>query len=215
MLNFEVDDTCSPKSENKKKLEKFCIKNMKKWSHLPCIIVSGWLYNSVRDIFLTHLGLLMATEHPLDTWSYLDFVADHVHPRLLMAAFSRITEHVTKLGSWMWDWTQVTSTITRSQSNRAPSHNGRAVDKSAATFWCHYINMEQILLFTVSLFEVNMHRKNWLVLLITCWASDPHQAKFMQTVLCFSVQLRVFDPGLLNTVFLLMTGQNKTFAHGS
>ncbi len=43
------------------------------------------------------------------------------------------------------------STVTRSQSNRAPlgcggtgdSHHGCAADKSAATVWCYHVNMDQ------------------------------------------------------------------------
>ncbi len=43
------------------------------------------------------------------------------------------------------------STVTRSQSNRAPlwcggtrdSHHGRTADKSAATAWCYHVNMNQ------------------------------------------------------------------------
>ncbi len=46
----------------------------------------------------------------------------------------------------------MTSTVTRSQSNRAPlgcggtrdSHHGCADDKSAATVWCYHDNMDQI-----------------------------------------------------------------------
>ncbi len=46
---------------------------------------------------------------------------------------------------------QMDSTVTRSQSNRAPLgcggtgdlHHGRAADKSAATAWCYHVNMNQ------------------------------------------------------------------------
>ncbi len=59
-----------------------------------------------------------------------------------------------KLFSWTWQWvhfTQMASTVTRSQSNRAPlgcgwsrdSHHGWAADKSAATAWCYHVNMNQ------------------------------------------------------------------------
>ncbi len=55
---------------------------------------------------------------------------------------------------WTWQWvhfTQMASTVTRSQSNRANlgcdgtgySHHGCAVDKSAATAWCYHVNMDQ------------------------------------------------------------------------
>ncbi len=59
-----------------------------------------------------------------------------------------------RLVSWTWQWvhfTQMASTVTRSQSNRAPlgcggtgdSHHGCAADKSAATVWCYHVNMDQ------------------------------------------------------------------------
>ncbi len=59
-----------------------------------------------------------------------------------------------RLDSWTWQWvhfTQMGSTVTRSQSNRAPlgcggmgySHHGCAADKSAATAWCYHVNMDQ------------------------------------------------------------------------
>ncbi len=59
-----------------------------------------------------------------------------------------------RLVSWTWQWvhfTQMTSTVTRSQSNRAPlgcggtrdSHHGCADDKSAATVWRYHDNMDQ------------------------------------------------------------------------
>ncbi len=58
-----------------------------------------------------------------------------------------------RLVSWTWQWvhfTQIASTITRSQSNRAPlgcggtrdSHHGCADDKSAATVWYYHDNMD-------------------------------------------------------------------------
>ncbi len=48
-------------------------------------------------------------------------------------------------------FTQMASTVTRSQSNRAPlgcggtgdSHHGCAADKSAATAWCYHVNLDQ------------------------------------------------------------------------
>ncbi len=58
------------------------------------------------------------------------------------------------LVSWTWQWvhfTQMASTVTRSQSNRVhlgcggtgDSHHGCAADKSAATAWCYHVNMDQ------------------------------------------------------------------------
>ncbi len=60
---------------------------------------------------------------------------------------SQSSNHL-RLVSWTWQWvhfTQMTSTVTRSQSNRAAlgcggtrdSHHGCADDKSAATVWCY------------------------------------------------------------------------------
>ncbi len=55
-------------------------------------------------------------------------------------------------GTWQWvHFTQMASTVTRSQSNRAPlgcggtgdSHHGCAADKSAATAWRYHVNMDQ------------------------------------------------------------------------
>ncbi len=81
---------------------------------------------------------------------------------------SRIMHHVTKLKSsqtgfsnhlrlvsWTWQWvhfTQMSSTVTRSQSNRASlgcggtgdSRHGCADDKSTATAWCYHDNMTKI-----------------------------------------------------------------------
>ncbi len=59
-----------------------------------------------------------------------------------------------RLVSWTWQWvhfTQMNSTDTRSQSNRAPlgcggtgdSHHGCAADKSAAAAWWYHDNMNQ------------------------------------------------------------------------
>ncbi len=65
---------------------------------------------------------------------------------------SQSSNHL-RLVSWTWKWvhfTQTASTVTRSQSNRAPlgcggmrySHHGCAADKSAATAWCYHVNMD-------------------------------------------------------------------------
>ncbi len=66
---------------------------------------------------------------------------------------SQSSNHL-RLVSWTWQWvhfTQMASTVTRSQSNRAPlgcggtgdSHHGCAADKSAATTWIYRVNMDQ------------------------------------------------------------------------
>ncbi len=75
------------------------------------------------------LGLLAPIEHRLNSTVYLSIVADHVHPfmttvyHLLMYfqqdnAPSQSSNHL-RLVSWTWQWvhfTQMTSTVTRSQS---------------------------------------------------------------------------------------------------
>ncbi len=61
---------------------------------------------------------------------------------------------VVQLFSWTWQWvnfTQMASTVTRSQSSRAAlgcggtgdSHHGCTDDKSAETVWCYHVNMDQ------------------------------------------------------------------------
>ncbi len=62
---------------------------------------------------------------------------------------SQSSNHL-RLVSWTWQWvhfTQMASTVTRSQSNRAPlgcggmgdSHHGWAAEKYAATVWSYHI----------------------------------------------------------------------------
>ncbi len=120
----------------------------------------------VWGIFSWHtFGLLVPIEHRLNITVYLSIVADHVHPfmttvyHLLMYfqqdnAPSQRSNHL-RLVSWTWQWvhfTQMSSTVTRSQSNRAAlgcggtrdSHHGCADDKSAATAWCYHDNMTNI-----------------------------------------------------------------------
>ncbi len=115
----------------------------------------------VWGVFSWHtLGPLVPIEHRLNTTAYLSIVAGHVHPFMTTvypssdATSSRIMHHVSNhlwLVSWTWQWvhfTQMASTVTRSQSNRAPlgcggtgdSHHGCAADKSAATVMlsCQY-----------------------------------------------------------------------------
>ncbi len=63
---------------------------------------------------------------------------------------SQSSNHL-RLVSWTWHFTQMASTITWSQSKRAPLgcggredlHHGCAADKSAATAWCYHVNIDQ------------------------------------------------------------------------
>ncbi len=60
-------------------------------------------------IFSWHtLGPLVPIEHRLNTTAYLSIVADHVHPFMLMATYSRIMHHVTKLKSSQTDFLNMT-----------------------------------------------------------------------------------------------------------
>ncbi len=130
----------------------------------------------VWGIFSWHtLGPLVPIEHRLHATAYLSIVADHVHPFMTTVypssdtTSSRITmlqsSNHLRLVSWTWQWvhfTQMASTVTRSQSNRAPlgcggtgdSHHGCAADKSAVTAWCYHVNMDQNL---------------WEMFLKPCW----------------------------------------------
>ncbi len=81
------------------------------------------------------LGPLVPIEHILNATVYLSIVADHVHPFMDYSVpifwwntSSRIMHHVTKLNHLRlvlehdneFHFTQMASTVTRSQSNRAP-----------------------------------------------------------------------------------------------
>ncbi len=117
----------------------------------------------VWRIFSWHtLAPLVPIEHHLNVTAFLSIVADHVHPFYdysvpifwwLLCTMLQSSNHL-RLVSWTWQWvnfTQMASTVTRSQSDRAPlgcggtedSHQGCAADKSAATAWCSHINMDQ------------------------------------------------------------------------
>ncbi len=123
------------------------------------------LYNIYAYTLTGHfMRYTCLVEHRLNATVYLSIVSDHVHPfmttvyHLLMYfqqdnAPSQSSNHL-RLVSWTWQWvhfTQMTSTVTRSQSNRAPlgcggtrdSHHGCTADKSAATVWCYHVNMDQ------------------------------------------------------------------------
>ncbi len=138
----------------------FGIKKMKAWIH-PALSQRFRLV-VVWGIFSWHtLSPLVPIEHRLNATVYLSIVADHVHPfmttvyHLLMYFQQDNAPSQTQIISdWFLEWvhfTQMASTVTRFQSNRATlgcggkgySHHGCAADKSAATAWCYDINMDQ------------------------------------------------------------------------
>ncbi len=120
----------------------------------------------IWGIFSWHtFSPLVPIEYHLNASAYLSIVADHVHPFMTTVypssdgyfqqdnAPCHSSNHL-RLVSWTWQWvhfTQMASTVTRSQSNRAPLgsggtgdlHHGCAADKSAATAWCYHVNMDQ------------------------------------------------------------------------
>ncbi len=125
---------------------------------LPCLNGSGWWWwcNGVGDIFFAHFGPLSTNwasfkrlslpEYCFWPWPSLYDYSAPIFWWLLPArlcTMSQSSNHL-RLVSWTWQWvhyTQMASTVTRSQSNRAPlgcggmgdSHHGCAADKSAAT----------------------------------------------------------------------------------
>ncbi len=121
----------------------------------------------VRGTFSWHtLGPLAPIGHSLNGTAYLSIVADNVHLFMTTvypssegyiqqdnAPCSQSSNHL-RLVSWTWQWvqfTQMASTVTRSQSNRAPLgsggtgdlHHGCAANKSVATAWCYHVNVDQ------------------------------------------------------------------------
>lgn len=133
---------------------------MNQWI-LACVNSSGqeWCCYDV-GIFSWHtLSPLIPVRHCVNARAYLSIVADHVLSsmvtfyRLLMAASSRMKRHVTNQTSSQAASSNmnITSTVTRSQSIRAPlgcSETGGlqhefVADKSAATDGRCHVNMEQ------------------------------------------------------------------------
>ncbi len=111
------------------------------------------------------LGPLVPIEHRLNGTAYLSIVADHIHPFMTTVypssdsyfqqdnAPCHSSNHL-RVVSWTWKWvhfSQMASTVSRSQSNRAPlacgvtgeSHHGCAADKFAATVWYYHVYMDQ------------------------------------------------------------------------
>ncbi len=142
----------------------FGVKNMKAWIH-PALSQRLRLVVMVWGIFSWHtLGLLVPIEHCLNATAYLSIVADHVHPFMTTVYqssdvyFQQDNAPCHKaqiISDWFLEhdneFTQMASTVTRSQSNRAPLgcggtgdwHHGCAADKSAATAWCYHVNTDK------------------------------------------------------------------------
>ncbi len=120
----------------------------------------------VWGIFSWHtLGTLVLIEHCLNTTAYLSIVAwpcSSLYDYSVPSSDEYFQQdnapchkaQIIRLVSWTQQWvhfTQMASTVTRSQSNRAPLgcggtgdlHHGCAADKSAATVWCYHVNMDQ------------------------------------------------------------------------
>ncbi len=141
----------------------FGVNNMTAWIH-PTLYQRFRLLVVVWGIFSWHtLGPLVPTEHRLNATVYLSIVGDHAHPfmttvyHLLMATYIPLQTYSAQIISmtvtWQWvHWTPVASTVTRSQSNRAPLgcggkgdwHHGCAADKSAATAASLFFNFENL-----------------------------------------------------------------------
>ncbi len=139
----------------------WCKRTWKHGSILPCLNGSGGGGVIVWRIFSWHtLGPLVPIQHRLhhslpEYCCWCPSLYDYSVP-IFWCTSSRIM-HVSnhlRLVSWTWQWvhfTQMSSTVTRSQSNRAPlgcggtgdSHHGCSDDKSAATAWCYHVNMDQ------------------------------------------------------------------------
>ncbi len=132
-------------------------------SILPCLSGSGcWWCNGVGDIFLAHFGPLSTNwasfkRHSLPEYYCWPCPSLYDYSVLIFWCTSSRIMHMSqssnhlRLVSWTWQWvhfTQMASTVTRSQSNKAllgwggtrDSHHRCAADKSAATVWCYLVN---------------------------------------------------------------------------
>ncbi len=128
------------------------------------MVQAGGVGVMVWGIFSWHtFGPLVPIEHHLNATSTWVLLLNTFIPlwlqctHLLMTTSSRIMSQSSnhlRLVYWTWQWvhfTQMTSTVTRSQFNRASlgcggtgdSHHGCAADKSAATAWCYHVNMNK------------------------------------------------------------------------
>ncbi len=101
---------------------------MKAWIILPCLNGSGcWWCNGV-GVFSWHTSINWACLNPQSTWVLLlTIIPLWLQCTIFWCTSSRImlvsqSSNHLRLVSWTWQWvhfTQITSTVTRSQSNRA------------------------------------------------------------------------------------------------
>ncbi len=112
------------------------VKNMKAWIHPVSMSQAAGGDVMVWGIFYWHtLSPLVPNEHRLNTKAYLSIVADHVHPFKSTVYtssdgyFQQVNAPCHKaqiISDWFLEhdkwvhFTQKASTVTRSQSNRAP-----------------------------------------------------------------------------------------------
>ncbi len=137
------------------------------WKHgsiLPCLNGSGWWWwcNGVGDIFLAHFGLLVLStnwalfkHHSLPEYccwpcsSLYDYIVPIFWCYFQQDNASCHKAQIIRLVSWTWQWvhfTQMASTVTRSQSNRAPLgcggtgdlHHGCAACSNCVMLSCQY-----------------------------------------------------------------------------
>ncbi len=126
------------------------------WSCLVSTVQSGGGGVMVWGYFLAHFGPLSTNwasfkRHSLPEyccWPCPSLYDNSVliFQWLLPAGYCTMSRssNYLRLVSWTWQWvhfTQMASTFTRSQSNRAPLGCGNGT--FTATAWCYHVNMNQ------------------------------------------------------------------------